>query len=85
MGWLITRPPRLSSFTPMDEAAPTLQVLIANGRDDRLDLISDTVVALGHEVIARTTTSRTSARSAGACTPTWRSSASASTESTRWR
>ena len=39
----------------MDEAAPTLQVLIANGRDDRLDLISGTVVALGHEVIARTT------------------------------
>jgi response regulator NasT len=39
----------------MDENAPTLQVLIANERDERLDLISNTVVALGHDVIARST------------------------------
>ena len=55
MGCLITRPPRLSSFTRMDEKNATLQVLIANERDDRLDLVTATVVALGHEVIARST------------------------------
>ena len=56
MGCSITRRSRLSSFTPMDEENATLQVLIADERDDRLDLVSATVVALGHEVIARTTT-----------------------------
>ena len=39
----------------MDEENATLQVLIANERDDRLDLVTATVVALGHEVIARST------------------------------
>jgi AmiR/NasT family two-component response regulator len=52
---LITLTARLSSFTPMDEDTATLQVLIADERDDRLDLIRETVVALGHDVIARTT------------------------------
>ena len=69
----------------MDEKTATLQVLIANERDDRLDLISATVVALGHEVIVRSTDLKGSARSAGASTPTSRSSVSASTATTRCR
>jgi len=48
--------PKAIIISRMDEENATLQVLIANERDDRLDLIDATVVALGHEVIARSTT-----------------------------
>ena len=39
-----------------------LRVLIANERKDRLALVAPIVVGLGHEVIARRSTSRTSVR-----------------------
>src|SRR5712692_7923887 len=36
-----------------NQPAPTLRVLIANERKDRLELLAQVVTGLGHEVIAR--------------------------------
>jgi len=68
----------------MDEKNSTLQVLIANERDDRLDLISATVVALGHEVIAREIEVADVAPSPRGSAPTSRSSAWGRPRRTRW-
>jgi AmiR/NasT family two-component response regulator len=42
-----------SAVQPWTEGTDHLRVLIANERKDRLALVAQTVVALGHEVIAR--------------------------------
>jgi response regulator NasT len=37
----------------LDDAAPSLRILIANERRDRLELLAAVVTGLGHEVVAR--------------------------------
>jgi hypothetical protein len=51
-----------------------LRVLIANERKDRLALVAPIVVALGHEVIARGSRSKTLALLPPGSAPMWRSS-----------